>query len=137
MNKTFALVLLSAGFSIAPLAAHHSFAAEFDAKKPVDLKGTVTRLEWTNPHIWVYLEVKDTAGNIAKWECEGGPPNSLTRGGWTKNLIKAGDEIELQGSQARDGSNTCNTRSVKLPDGRVVSAGSTEGFLQNTTTPKQ
>ena len=137
MTKLFGALTGLALTLALPLGAHHAFAAEFDAKKPVELKGTVTKLEWTNPHIWVYMDVKDATGKIAKWECEGGPPNSLTRGGWTRNLIKTGDEIELQGSQAKDGSNTCNTKAVKLPDGRTLAAGSTEGFLKTSTTPKQ
>ena len=109
------------------LLAHHSFAAEYDRTKPVELKGTLTKLEWTNPHIWMFLDVKDSSGNPVKWECEGGPPNTLTRGGWTKNMLKAGDEVTIQGTQAKDGSNTCNSRSVKMADGKVLGAGSSEG----------
>lgn len=110
--------------SAVPALAHHSFAAEYDNKKPVTLTGTVTRLDWLNPHIWVYLDVKDASGKTVRWQCEGGAPNSLTRNGWTKNAVKIGDEVTINGSLAKDGSNTCSSTTIKLPDGRRVFAGS-------------
>ena len=110
-----------------PVSTHHSFAAEFDANKTVTLKGAVTKVEWTNPHIWVYLDVKDDQGSPQPWQCEGGPPNTLTRNGWSMNSLKVGDEITIDGALAKDGSKTCNARAVKLPDGRSVFAGSSGG----------
>jgi hypothetical protein len=106
-----------------PLYAHHSFAAEFDATKPVTLTGAVTKVEWGNPHIWVYMDVKDDQG-LQHWQCEGGAPNTLTRNGWSKDTLKADSQVTIEGFLAKDGSKTCNMRTVRLPDGRSVFAGS-------------
>jgi hypothetical protein len=117
----FAMGLLSAAV---PMLAHHSFSAEFDNTKKVVLKGSVTKVDWLNPHIWIYLDVKDEAGKVASWQCEGGAPNSLTRNGWTKNDLKKGDAVTINGTLAKDASNTCNASNVTLPDGRRVLGGS-------------
>jgi hypothetical protein len=104
---------------------HHSFAAEFDAAKPVELKGIVTRIDWVNPHAWIYLDVKDEKGNVISWGCELGSPNLLTRNGWTRESLKAGESIIVTGSQAKDGSHIANARTVRLADGkRIFNAGS-------------
>jgi hypothetical protein len=120
---TLAGTLLAAAL---PILAHHSFAAEFDDSKKVMLQGPVAKVEWQNPHIWLYLDAKDESGKTVRWQCEGGPPNSLTRNGWTKDALKEGDVITIDGRRAKDGTNTCNARSVKLPDGRTVFAGSAD-----------
>jgi cyclase len=110
----------------ARLGAHHSFAAEFDASKRVTLKGIVTKVDWRNPHIYVYLNVKDENGKVTEWACEGGPPNVLMREGWTRTAVKEGDEVTIDGAVAKDSSNRCNSRFVLLSDGRKVFAGSSE-----------
>ncbi len=109
-----------------PVFAHHSFAAEFDDKKPLTLNGQVTKVEWMNPHIWLYLDVKDESGSVTHWQCEGGAPNGLTRQGWGRESLKAGDQVTIDGFRAKDATNTCDSRSVKLPDGRKVFSGTAD-----------
>ncbi|HUQ50847.1 MAG TPA: DUF6152 family protein [Gammaproteobacteria bacterium] len=106
--------------------AHHSFAAQFDANKPVTLEGTVTNVEWRNPHIWVYLDVKGADGAVTAWECEGGAPNALTRLGWNRETLRLGGKLTIQGYLAKDGSNVCNARTWTY-DGKTVFAGSADG----------
>ena len=118
--------LLAVGIlgSAAPLAAHHSFAAEYDADKAVTLKGTVTKIEWTNPHARFYVDVKDVDGRVSNWNLELSSPNVLTRAGWTRNALHVGDQVTVEGWAARDGSKMANAREVMLADGRRVLAGS-------------
>ena len=119
------IVLLFAGLlsTAVPVLAHHSFSAVFDGTKKVSLTGTVTKLEWANPHIWVYFDAKEPNGSVTAWQCEGGAPNSLVRQGWNKNSRKTGDVIAVEGSRAKDGSNTCSVSSVKTADGKRLFAG--------------
>ena len=112
------------GLAAVPALAHHSFAAEYDAAKPVTLTGTVTKVEWMNPHARFYIDVKDDAGKVTNWEFELGSPNGLMRRGWTRNSLKSGDVVTVDGSLAKDGSSLANARTIKLADGRKVFAGS-------------
>lgn len=110
--------------SWAQVIAHHSFAAEFDASKAVRLTGTLTKVEWTNPHIYFYLEVKDEAGNAVRWTCESGAPGALSRRGFKRGDLKLGDTIVVDGYRAKNGANLVDARRVTLADGRIVSGGS-------------
>jgi hypothetical protein len=112
------------GVAAVPALAHHSFAAEYDSAKPITLTGTVTKVEWMNPHARFYLDVKDDSGKVTNWEFELGSPNGLMRRGWTRNSLKEGDVVTVDGSLAKDGSKLANARTVKLSDGRKVFAGS-------------
>ena len=107
-----------------PMAAHHSFAAEFDDKQPVKLDGTVVKFDFMNPHSWISLDVKNPDGTVVRWSVETGSTNALFRRGWRKESLRPGDHIAVDAFRAKDGSNTANASSVKLPDGRQVSAAS-------------
>ena len=125
---SFAAVLMLGAYS-SPATGHHSFAAEFDSSKPVTLTGKVTKVEWTNPHAFFYIEVKDDkTGEVANWAAELNSPNSLMRLGWTRDSMKADDVVTVQGSLAKDGSKLLNARSIVLTNsGKRLFAGSSEG----------
>jgi uncharacterized protein DUF6152 len=128
MKVTFASLAAGIGLlaSAAPVMAHHSFAAEYDASKPVNFKGVVTKVEWTNPHARFYVDVKDATGKVTNWNFELASPNVLIRQGWTRRALKEGDEITVSGSMAKDGAHLANARSVTLADGRKVFARSAD-----------
>ena len=126
-SKLFS-VLAGAAFVVTaaavPVIAHHSFAAEFDAKRPVKLRGTVTKMEWINPHSWIHIDVKTADGKTEKWMVEGGAPNALLRRGWNKNSLLPGTEILVEGFQAKDGATRANGRDITFPDGKKLFVGS-------------
>jgi hypothetical protein len=123
------LVLGSTIAAVAPIAAHHSFAAEFDAAKPVTLRGYVTKIEWTNPHVWIFMDVKDDTGKKINWGFEMGPPHLLQGSGWNREKLNIGDELIVDGSRAKNGSNKMNARSVKFAaTGISLQAGSSQGI---------
>ena len=125
----FALTLLVAAALTTPLSAHHSFAAEYDSKQPVNLKGAVTKVEWMNPHVYFYIDVKDEqTGKVTNWAFEMGAPAVIQRNGWTRNSMKIGDLVIVEGSRAKSGAPHGNARSVTMAStGKKLGAGSSEG----------
>ena len=125
MTKSLAALTLAGWVAVAaPGYAHHSFAAEFDAKKPVKLQGTVTKMEWINPHAWIYLDVKNTDGSVTNWMVEAGAPNALLRRGFNKQSLLPGTVITVEGYQAKDGAMRANGRDITYQDGRKLFVGS-------------
>lgn len=122
-----AAICLAVVLSAAPLAAHHAFATEFDASKPVTVKGFVTRVQWTNPHAWIYINVPDENGRLEPWSFEMGSPTALYNNGWTRESLPIGEEVEVEGSLARDGSNRINARDVLIVrTGQLFGAASSQ-----------
>jgi len=109
-----------------PVLAHHSFAAEFDAQSPIELTGTVTKVEWMNPHTYFYIDVEDENGDVESWALEMGSPNGLMRRGWTRNSLQVGNVVSVSGTRAKDGSYKGNVRSVVLASGQRLFAGSSQ-----------
>ena len=129
MKTKFGVILAALGVLAltVPALAHHSWPVEYDAKKPITIKGVVSKVEWTNPHTHFYVDVKDDKGTVTNWNLELASPNVLTRQGWTRNSLHVGDQITVEGSMAKDGSKMANARSVVLANGKKVFAGSSGG----------
>jgi hypothetical protein len=125
MKVTVAILVASLSLAAGtPLLAHHSFAAEFDASKAIRVTGTLTKVEWTNPHTYFYIDVKEDNGSVVKWSCEAGSPGALSRRGFKRGDLKLGDMVIVDGYRAKDGSRLMDARRVTLPDGRIVSGAS-------------
>ena len=129
MRKTLACVLVAGVLSLAavPVWAHHAFAAEFDSSRPIKLKGTVTMMEWINPHAWIHIDVKGEDGKVSPWMIEAAAPNSLLRRGFTKNSLPVGTEILVEGYQAKDEARRANGSIITFTDGRKLFIGSSAG----------
>ena len=130
MKKVISVFVLLSGMLAAAVTVygHHSFAAEFDANKPVKLTGVVTKVEWQNPHVWFYIDVKDSSGKVVNWGVEMGSPNGLMRSGWERTAMKTGDVVTVEGSRAKDDSNNANARAVTLAStGKRLFAASSQG----------
>jgi hypothetical protein len=142
MKIRFGLTVTIAALSVAALPAlgHHSFAAEFDVNKPITLKGKFVKMDWVNPHSQIYVEVTGTDGKAETWSCEALPPNSLYRMGWRKDSVKPGDQVEVEGFAAKDGTTAMWVRTVKTADGKRLFAGRPDAIPQPanpTTAPKE
>src|SRR4030095_9574319 len=126
MRGKLAVAVLGVGLLLAavPVVAHHSFAAEYDAQKPVKFTGTVTTMEWINPHAWIHLDVKKPDGKVESWMIEAGAPNALLRRGFTKASLPAGTVVTVEGYQAKDGANRANVRDITYQDGKKLFVGS-------------
>jgi len=123
-QMTIATILVGAALVAAPAFAHHAFSAEFDSKKPVKLTGTITKIEWINPHSWIHIDVKGADGTVTNWMVEGGSPNALLRRGIAKEMLKEGMQIAVDGYMAKDGTNRANGRDITLADGKKLFVGS-------------
>ena len=133
MLAAFALLVLNV-----PAVAHHSFAAEFDSSKPVTVNGAVNKMDWVNPHSWIYVDVKRADGKVVTWRFEMGPPNALLRMGWRKDSIPPGTQVKIEGFRAKSGDTVANAKTVTLPDGReLFSGGSAPAGLNEAAAPKQ
>src|SRR5258708_5157629 len=124
MPKSFLMIAGILVLAAGSVSAHHAFAAEFDANKPIVLKGVVTKMEWINPHSWIHVDVKGPDGKVVSWMIEGGAPNALLRRGFSKDSLPAGTEIVVEGYQAKNGTHKANGRDLTLPDGKKLFVGS-------------
>ena len=128
---------LLAALAVTPVVAHHAFNAEFDAKRPVKFKGTVTKMVWVNPHAWIYVDVKRADGTLEEWMVEAGTPNTLLRRGLTRQSLLAGTEITVDGYQSKDASLRANGRNVTLPNGQTLFIGSSGTGAPSDEKPKK
>ena len=124
--RPIATLVLVLAMGAMPLRAHHAFAAEFDAKKPIKIRGTVSRMEWINPHAWIHVDVTKPDGTVEEWMIEAGTPNTLLRRGFTRDSLKTGTEVIVDGYQSKDGSLRANGRDITLPNGQTLFLGNAD-----------
>ena len=137
MNSKLITILGTAALLTSAASAHHSFSAEFDSNKPVTLEGTVVKMDFVNPHSWLYLDVKGPDGQIQHWSVEGGAPGVLLRNGWTRNTLPEGTKIVVHGFMSKDGAYRANSRDIQLPDGKKLDTGSSYGKEVPKDAPKK
>jgi hypothetical protein len=137
MNSKLITILGTAALAVSVASAHHSFSAEFDSNKPVTLEGTVVKMDFVNPHSWLYLDVKGADGQIQHWSVEGGAPGVLLRNGWTRNTLPEGTKIIVHGFMSKDGAYRANSRDIQLPDGKKLDSGSSYGKEVPKEAPKK
>ena len=130
MQRRYLVVAAAVLLAVVPVAAHHSFSAEYDATAPVRLTGVVSQIEWSNPHVYIYVDVKDESGNVATWSMEGRPPNTLTRAGFTRQLVSVGDTVTITGFRARDNALRASAREVTRSDGKKYTFGGPGEFTK-------
>jgi DNA/RNA endonuclease YhcR with UshA esterase domain len=133
-NPTVCAAILALLLGAGTASAHHAFSQDFDQNKPVTLNGTITRVQWTSPHVMTYVDVKDNNGKVTNWKVELGSPAQLTKAGWTKDKLKVGEMISLQGWQAKNGTNFANAEEVTMANGQKLSAASSHGEKEGVAT---
>jgi len=129
-NSTVCAAIVALLLGTGTASAHHAFASDFDENKPVTLEGTITKVQWTSPHVMTYIDVKDSTGKVTNWKVELGSPTQLTKAGWTKDKLKVGEKLSFQGWQAKNGTNFANAQEVTMANGQKLTAASSHANMK-------